>query len=120
MRYQKQRDQFVTPNTYDDMEGHVKTFTHVDHDVKTTVRVDPEKVNPDWQAEWRADFLERIKAIPAAFCPEPYWDFTIRGESVQKVEWNMVMLSDEGVDWLKLRGLIAILDNVMDNRGLIH
>lgn len=120
MRYQPKRDQFVTPNTYDDMDGHVKTFTHVDHDVKVRVSVDPADYNVNWQAEWRADFFERIIEIPAAFCPEPYWDFTLRGENVKKVEWNETMLKDEGIDWLKLRGLIAILTNTMENRGLTH
>ena len=118
MKYIPKRDQFVTPNTYNDMNGDVKTFTHVDHDVKTTVRVDPSDYNPNWQAEWREGFLEEIKDIPAAFCPEHYWDFTIRGENVSKVEWDMKMLADEGVDWLKLRGLIAQLRNIMQQRGL--
>jgi len=120
MRYQPKRDQFVTPNTYDDMNGHVKTFTHVDHDVKTSVSLPNGDFDPDWQSKWRADVFERITAIPAAFCPEPFWDFTIRGDTVSKVEWDQVMLKDEGLDWLKLRSLIAWLTNIMASRGLTH
>lgn len=111
MRYQPKRDQYVTPSHFDDMEGNVRPFTHIDHDVKTLVGLDTESPPENWRQIQRKDLQERILGQPAVYCPLEFQDYTVRGEDVQVVSWNEKMIKDQGFEIHKLRDLTIILEN---------
>lgn len=75
----KKSDYYTSPDNYSDL-GQMKTFTNIDHDVKTSISPHvSEKI--DYVAffkEYRKDLVKRITSIPASVCPWPFMDFTNR------------------------------------------
>lgn len=68
--------------------------------------------------DYRNELIERVLALPASLCPEPYQDFTIRGATEAVINWNKNMVSDQGLDIRRLRDLAVIVENRADLIGL--
>lgn len=100
-----------TGEAYRDLEGNIKHFTHIDHDPK--IRVSYSKDNGDkWDPEeYRNELIERILEHSAVFCPEPFFQFTKRGENVVTITWREDMLRDHGCMTENLRDLAVMLEN---------
>lgn len=68
--------------------------------------------------DYRNELIERVLALPASLCPEPYQDFTVRGDTSAVINWNKKMISDQGLDIRRLRDLTTIVENRADLMGL--
>ena len=110
MHYKQEQNQFVTPNTYDDMEGNVRNFTHIDYDMKQRISFNKE-FDVNWETNYRNSLVERILACAAVFCPTIYSDYTIRGDTQLLVEWNVKMLRDPGINVWRLRDLTILTES---------
>ncbi len=60
--------------------------------------------------DYRNNLIKRITDLPASVCPDVFIDFTIRGEGITKIEWNIDMLLDEGVPVERLRDLCTLTE----------
>lgn len=103
---------------YTDIDGMSKQFTYVDHDKKTTVSM---LINSDekWsEKDYRDLLISRILDQPASICPDPFVDFTLRGEGKNHIEWNTDMIIDKGMPSQRLRDLAILLENKADLMGL--
>lgn len=105
---------------YTDESGMTRQFTYVDHDKKPTISTNTEKVDKSWQKEYRNSIINRILGIPASLCPEPYYDFTVRGENQNTITWNEKMVRDEGIEIDRLRMLCTLLENKADMMKIIY
>ena len=70
--------------TYTDLNGMSKQFTVVDHDKKTTIHFNSEKISFN-MSEYRYQLIDRILELPASICPEIFRDYTVRGDTPLKV-----------------------------------
>lgn len=61
--------------------------------------------------DYKSTLIQRILDQPASICPEPFQDFTIRGENQKKIEWNSDMLIDSGMPIQRLQELCTLLEN---------
>lgn len=68
--------------------------------------------------DYRSQLIQKILKHSPSICPEPFQDFTVRGEGKTKIEWNSDMLIDNGVPLDRLRDLQTLLDNQAEYRGL--
>jgi len=113
MSVSKKSDFHTAPQNYQDVDG-MKTFTVIDHDVKSKmygkVSMKIDEYN-EFLKQYRKELIERILAIPAVFCPEPFQSFVIRNADSPTIQWNEVMLRDEGVTQDNLRNLCIMLEN---------
>jgi len=103
---------------YTDNDGQTKQFTYIDHDKKTTISAAVSKKEDftSFFKQYREELIERIIHVPAVYCPMEYQDFTnSRGENVTTITWNTQMLSDEGLQISRLRGLAVMLENKADH-----
>lgn len=97
---------------YTDIDGMSKQFTIIDHDKKTTISSGTlDKVDKDWSTKYRALLIKRIAEISPSICPEPFQDYTVRGEGKATITWNTDMLIDKGVPLNQLRDLCVLLEN---------
>ena len=78
-----------------------------------------EKVDPNWQDEYRKNLLQRITDLPASLCPLPFVDYTVRGDTNNVITWNISMLTDKGVPISQLRDLCVMLENRAEGMRLI-
>lgn len=95
---------------YTDIDGMRRQFVTVDHDKKTKIGFS-EPPSSDWKKVYRLSVVDRILNLPASLCPEIFSDFTLRGDGRKVIEWNEVMLRDEGVPIDKLIALVSMLEN---------
>jgi hypothetical protein len=106
--------------TYTDVDGMTKQFTMIDHDTKTTIASGiSDKVDKDWQKKYKASLIQRITDLPASLCPEPFADYTVRGDT-KIITWNIDMLIDNGNPVNRLRDLCVMLENKAELIKLIH
>lgn len=104
---------------YTDIDGMSKQFTVIDHDKKTTISSGKsEKVDKEWAPKYRALLIKRINDLPASICPEPFQDYTVRGEGKVTIMWNTDMLLDNGVPINQLRDLCVLLENKAETMRL--
>lgn len=108
---------YTSPKTYTDMSGNTRTFVDIDCDKKVTsapmldttkeghVSAVEKSVN-----EYRERLVQRITSISASYCPEKFWDFTIRGEAVTTITWNEDKLKDSAMETQKLREICVLLE----------
>lgn len=106
---------------YTDIDGMTKQFTVIDHDKKTTIskNIQEKEDFTSFFSEYRKQLIDRILNVPASLCPEPFFDYTIRGEGVKTITWNNHMLKDEGSSIKTLRDLCIILENRAETIRLI-
>lgn len=116
MATDKKSEHYTSAQGYRDIDGLSKNFTFVDHDVKTSVPTgqklsEEEKSGlADEVARYRTNLILRILTLPPSMCPEIFWDFTIRGEDVEKIEWNDTMIQDPGLPIQKLIDLKTFIE----------
>ncbi len=90
------KDYYTSPDNYQDIDGNMKTFTYVDHDVKPTIsaHVPETKTEKQEREEWMANNLketiEEVLQFPAAAIAhtpnEMYQALIMRTES--GIKWN--------------------------------
>lgn len=107
---------------YTDMDGMTKQFTYIDHDKKTTISANTgESYDKDWHKKYRAYLLQRITDLPASICPEPFQDYTLRGDNPNNViKWDTEMLTDNGTPITRLRDLATLIENRAELMKLIQ
>lgn len=114
MATDKKSDHYTSAKNYTDIDGQSKTFTFVDHDVKTsiatTASVDIQQVKGELK-EYRESVILCILATPASLCPSIFQDYTSRGQGIIQITWNEKMLRDPGMSIDRLRDLKTMLDN---------
>ncbi len=104
---------------YTDIDGLTKQFTYVDHDKKTKVSMHTHAETEAWsESKYRDSLISRILEQPASICPDPFQDFTIRGEGKNHVTWNTDMIIDKGMPSHRLRELATLLENRAEYMGL--
>jgi hypothetical protein len=104
---------YTSAQNYKDLDGNIKSFTFVDHDIKTKgyVPISSEEISEAKKQiiEYRKSLIERIKNIPAVHAPEQFWNFRLIEN--QTINWNINMLSDEGIPIDTLRELCVRMEN---------
>lgn len=109
MHYHDKKTEYTAPSSYRDLDGQMRTFTYVDHDKKTKINIPSSTGNPKQELkEYRKSLIEKILSYPAAFCPEIFSDFKLRGESYDRIEWNENMLNDEGTPLQQLSDIYTL------------
>lgn len=101
---------YTVPDTYSDMDGNTRTFTHIDCDKKLAVVVsleDKDKISKEL-VDYRYKLLERIISVSASLCPDAFHMFTLRGEQRKNVGWDEGILALETTE--KLRNLCVLLE----------
>lgn len=116
MSTDKLSDHYTSAQAYTDLDGQSRQFTFIDHDKKSKIsalKQTEEEVQEIKNSlnSYRLDLVKRILEIPASLCPFEFVDFTVRGEAMDKIEWNKKMLEDEGLPLNNLRFLCTILEN---------
>jgi hypothetical protein len=85
-----------THSHYDNLDGNIKNFTHIDHDKKLKVAVGGKESLEDLQEslrQYKQDNIERILLLPAyailvGQAPERYEEFVIRDLKSGEIKWN--------------------------------
>jgi hypothetical protein len=118
MAVDKKSDHYTSATHYKDLDGNMKAFTFVDHDIKpggATHSITDEEISEAKKQlkEFRKTSIERILVIPASLCPQWFTDFTVRGD-VGEVKWNEEMLRDEGLPLDRIRDLKIMLENRLE------
>lgn len=103
--------------TYTDLNGMSKQFTVVDHDKKTTIHFNSEKISFN-MSEYRYQLIDRILELPASIFPERFRDYTVRGDT-PVITWNETMLRNDGVPISQLRDLCVLCENKAELMRLI-
>lgn len=116
MATDKLSQHYTSAESYSDLDGLSKQFTFVDHDKKSRIsalnQTEEEKAQvKENLSSYRTTLVDRVVSIPASLCPFEFVDFTIRGEAMEKIEWNRQMLEDEGLPLNNLMALCNILEN---------
>ncbi len=116
MAIDKLSDHYTSAEAYTDLDGQSRQFTFIDHDKKSKIsalKQTEEEVQEIKNSlnNYRTNLVNRILEIPASLCPFEFVDFTIRGEAMDKIEWNKKMLEDEGFPLSNLMSLCTILEN---------
>ena len=106
----------TSPQNYKDLDGNMRTFTHVDHDQKTTISVPMgEKIDfNEEKKKYRSRLVEKILSIEAVHCPMILRDFTqttVTENGLGKIGWNQTMLNDAGVPTDRLQDLWTLASN---------
>lgn len=90
---------FTPDRNYVDMEGNLKTFTHIDYDLKTEIspysESDQEKADrEEWMKNFRKEKIKEILSLPAVSAAyyEHLRDFVIPGE--HEYTWNKEVLEN--------------------------
>ena len=112
-------DKYNAPDTYTDMDGQSKNFTHINYSKKSKMSFQM-KEEQDLQEQLKnskKELQDRILAIPAVMYPEPFMDFILRGENYEVVSWNEPMIRDEGTPYNTLYNLWVLTDNKYDFYG---
>lgn len=108
------KDYYTSAEAYRDEDGNMKQFTFIDHDVKTKItpsgKHDIEEITKELR-EYRQSVVKEVLLLSASLCPMEFVDFTIRGEGYSSIQWNELMITDEGLDIWKLVSLRNILEN---------
>ena len=103
---------FEQDSHYDDLEGNIRTFTIRDYSKKTSISLSSSIDYDTILKDSRNQIIEEILSLhPQTAVPE-FENYIIRGSSVSKLEWDEVILRDEGIP---LENLI-MQKNVMSNR----
>jgi len=68
--------------------------------------------------QYRENLQDRILAIPAVYCPEPFSDFIKRGADMTAIGWSETMIKDSGITVSRLRDLCVILENRVPKSAL--
>lgn len=114
MAVDRKSDHYTAAKNYTDLDGNTRSFDFVDHDIKAKISfLGNEELPKDWAKEYRKDLIKRTLDISASLCPEEFYDFTIRGER-EKIIWNKVMLNDPGMSIDRLRSLVTLLENRLE------
>jgi hypothetical protein len=116
MSTDKLSSHYTSAEAYTDLDGQSRQFTFIDHDKKSKIsalKQTEEEIQEIKNSlnNYRSDLVKRILEIPASLCPYEFVDFTIRGEAMDKIEWNKKMLEDEGFPLNNLRFLCTIVEN---------
>lgn len=83
--------QYVPPANYDDMEGNVKQFTYVDHDIKTKVSNHISGNIDDVRnaiKKYREDKIEEVLAMPAVSIGDMEQYQVLINRSAEGITWN--------------------------------
>lgn len=103
-----------TADAYKDIDGNMKQFTHIDHDVKTNISPyiggDINDIREELRL-YRLDKINEILNISASLCPIEFIDYVVKGEGKTKIEWNKVMINDPGFNMDRVVQLWTILEN---------
>lgn len=117
MHYHDGNTAHTSAQNYRDLNGHMKTFTVVDHDPKTKISV-PTGGNPTEELEQsREALIQKILNIPAVYAAHPHWNFTIRGEEAEAaggVSWHENMLRDKGTPFILLSDIYTLASNLQN------
>lgn len=102
---------------YSDIDGNMKTFTHIDYDLKSRMATyhpsdDEKRDNAEALKQYHLDLISRLMATPASTAPDLFYDFTIRGEGKKTIEWNEVMLRDPGMSLDKIRDMALHMERI--------
>lgn len=114
MAVDKKSQHYTSAKNYTDLDGNSKSFTFIDHDVKTKIAAkvtSPEEIEEAKSGlkDYKKQIINRILSIPPSVCPEIFHDFTKRGEI--GISWDKDMLNDEGVPLERLRDILTMLEN---------
>lgn len=117
----KKSDHYTSAQHYKDLDGNSKSFTFVDHDIKSKFLADVPPPPENWEAIARQEYLKEILSFPAALCPEQFRSYVILGETpLGKIEWNEVMLSDPGIPLMGGNGLIGLVVLLRNKHNLLN
>lgn len=88
----------VLNQTYKDIDGNMKNFTVIDHDIKQTITPSVKETETETEArlKWMEDYkwktIYEILALPAVtlagYLDGLYEDFLIRDQQADKIKWN--------------------------------
>lgn len=106
MAVDKKSDYYTQTQNYRDLDGMSRSFTFVDHDVKTSIgakAISEEEFTEAKQKviEFRESTIQQILALPPSAVHEIFQVFTLRGDR-DKIEWDENMLRDPSIDVWKL------------------
>ena len=117
--HDKKSNHYTSAKNYTDIDGNLRSFDFIDHDVKTSIKAspdhDPEEIKRQ-VSNYRSMLIDYILNLPASICPGPFQDYVLRNGV--SIEWNKKMLSDPGVDILRLRELRTMIENRIELEGL--
>lgn len=109
--HDKKSDHYTSAKNYTDLDGMSKSFTFIDHDIKTSISTNTEIMDKEWQKKYKEQLVDQILTLPASICPTPFSDYVIRGAGITQITWNDKMLRDPGTGIDRLRDLKTMLDN---------
>ncbi len=112
-------DKYNAPDTYTDMDGQSKNFTHINYSKKSKMSFQM-KEEQDLQELLKADKLriqEEILNLPASMFPMEFQDFIIRDIPNEKIIWNESMIRDEGTPFTTLLSLKTLTSNRLEHYG---
>lgn len=96
---------YTPPTNYEDMDGNMKTFTYVDHDVKTKISAEVKETTAErkererWMKQWLKEQIEEILQFPAA---------SIASHPVYS---ELIIRTEEGFVWNKEKVIEYLTNN---------
>jgi hypothetical protein len=108
-------EEYTSAQNYQDEEGSMRTFSFIDHSPKVSVSpsISPEEIHKAKEdlKEFRKRVVETLLSFSASLCPsQDSHIFTLRGEGMDKVEWNVEALEDENLDLWKLNSIKTMVE----------
>lgn len=91
----KKSDYYTSPDNYRDINGYMKTFNYIDHDVKTSIsRYSTEMEDSDDLKEYKEQKIKEVLSMPAASVAGMDCYQVLINRSVEGITWNESAVKD--------------------------
>lgn len=94
----------VLNQTYKDIDGNMKNFTVIDHDIKPSITPSVKETEGEtearlkWMENYKKETIDEILQLPAVniagYLDGLYEDFIIRDQNSNKIKWNEAVVRD--------------------------